>query len=558
MKVPYRTLRIFVRHSWPLVVVAILLGGVATFLSRNFILQNSMRQASQTLNHISSYYDVILDEMDSLSVMFSTNPEMMIRLQRILEDEAIIDLDNYREIKLIRSFLSAPVNARPYIDNIHVYLENSQKLVLSSNLGFTPLLYLEDSSWYATYKELSPDLRIYSEKVVVKQGSATERHIIRILRPIYAFTGTSIGVIVLDIKENSLSQSISIRDGEFLTVHNPQGQLLFSNPSSPSPYPEDEMQFFSAQSRKYGWNYTLGIYKPRLYELSTTLMKYTIALTAFALLLGLFLTQQTNRQERKFLDNVFRQLYQVGDTDLEGESAESYRNIFDYLNHHVIKTFLEQDYLRWQKEAMEYRALQMQINPHFIFNTLDTINWKAVKLAEGENDVSRMIFLLSRLLKYSLHVDDLEGVQLSKELEMTDCYLQLQQIRFRDSFTVVQKVDPSLLDIMVPSMLFQPILENSFDHGFVEGRALTILLTITEERENARIVISNDGNPLSEEEVERLNGEGVDVLKKKSSIGILNIRKRLMLFSQGKASMVVTSGERQGVSVTILMPCRRT
>ncbi len=543
------------RHSLPLVIVAFLLGGGAMLLSRNFIRSNSVLQANQKLSAVQAYYDVILDEMDSLSLMFSTNPEMMARLMRVLQEGGLVDLDNYREIRLIRSFLSAPANARPYIHNIYVYLQNPQDLVLSADLAFIPLSHLEDSSWFTTYQSLPSSSQSYSERVQLKEGTPTEQTIIRIMRPITNQLNARIGVIVLDIKENSLAQAYQFQEGEVLEVRSRSGELLFSN--TPRQYAKEDMQYFEATSSKYGWEYTLGMYKPLLYRLSTTLMYYTIALTFIALLLGLYLTHRTNRQERKFLSNVMRQLTQVADADLTGEGPEQYRNIFDYLNHHVIKTFLEQDYLRWQKEAMEYRALQMQINPHFLFNTLDTINWKAVKLAEGENDVSRMILLLSKLLKYSLQVDDFAGVPLSKELEQTSYYVELQKIRFPGRFTYTEQVDPTLLEVRVPSLLLQPILENSFNHGFVENRLLNITLTAYTTEQMLKIVVSDDGKGINESELAGLNTMDGDVLKKKKSLGLMNINKRLMLFSQGKSPIVVASSPEGGVTVTIVLPLRR-
>ncbi len=552
---PYRVFRIFLRHSLPLVIVAFLLGGGAMLLSRNFIRSNSVLQANQKLAAVQSYYDVILDEMDSLSLMFSTNPEMMARLMRVLQEGGQVDLDNYREIRLIRSFLSAPANARPYIHNIYVYLQNPQDLVLSADLAFIPLSHLEDSSWFTTYQNLPPSNQSYSKRVQLKEGTPTEQTIIRIMRPITNQLNARIGVIVLDIKEHSMAQAYQFQQGEVLEVHNRDGELLFSNTALQ--YAKEDMQYFQAASSKYGWQYSLGMYKPMLYKLSTTLMYYTIALTLIALLLGLYLTHRTNRQERKFLSNVMHQLNQVADADLIGEGPEQYRNIFDYLNHHVIKTFLEQDYLRWQKEAMEYRALQMQINPHFLFNTLDTINWKAVKLAEGENDVSRMILLLSKLLKYSLQVDDFAGVPLSKELEQTSYYIQLQNIRFPGRFTYTEQVDPSLLDVMVPSLLLQPMLENSFNHGFVEGKTLHICVTVSKDAEKMNIEVSDDGKGISAAVLAELNKNTADVLKKKKSLGLMNINKRLMLFSQGKSPLVVANKAEGGVTVSIVLPLRR-
>ncbi|MDT4762792.1 sensor histidine kinase [Sphaerochaeta sp. PS] len=554
-----RNLRLFIRHSLPLVFVAILLGSAATIITRNFLMQNSIREANQTLEQASAYYDVILDEMDSLSLMFSTNPEMMVRLQNIFR-QGTLDLDSYRESKLIRSFLSAPANARPYIDSIYVYLENDEGKVLSSNLGFTEIFRVKASSWFSSYGEKLENGNSYSEQLVVNRGTPTEQGIIRISRPITNPTGNFLGVIVLDLKESALAQSFgqfTAKEGKYLTVKNKQGSLLFSNPSEPCPYPVKKMQYFQTVSTKYGWEYTLGIYQPKLYELSTTLARSTIGLSLLALLLGLFLTHSTNRQERRFLSNVMVQLNQVGSSDLSEGSPSHYKNIFDYMNYHVIRTFLEQDYLRWQKEAMEYRALQMQINPHFLFNTLDTINWMAVKQAKGTNEVSQMIQLLSKLLKYSLQVEDSVGVPLAKELEQTNNYIEIQKIRFKDSLTFTQEIDPDLLDVQVPCMLLQPILENCLIHGFKGTTDLHITLTVRKDGEKVRIEIFNTGLALNEQELAYLNREDFDALKLDKSLGLMNIKKRLMLFAKGASPLTISSDGIQGVCVTILLPNRK-
>ncbi|MGH0054265.1 MAG: cache domain-containing protein, partial [Sphaerochaetaceae bacterium] len=263
-----RIIRIFFRHSLPLVIVALLLGGGATLLTQNFIRSNSIRQASQKLDAVQAYYDVILDEMDSLSLMFSTNPEMRLRLQRFLSEPESVNLDNYREFRLIRSFLAAPTNARPYIHDIYVYLENPKQLVLSSDLAFTAIPYMEDASWYETYQHLPWENQSYSARITIKEGSPIEQYIIRIMRPITSQANERIGVIVLDIKEQALSQAYQFQEGEILTVHNRDGQLLFSNPSHPATYPEEDLYTLKAYSSKYGWEYSLAMYEPMLYRLS--------------------------------------------------------------------------------------------------------------------------------------------------------------------------------------------------------------------------------------------------------------------------------------------------
>lgn len=168
-----------------------------------------------------------------------------------------------------------------------------------------------------------------------------------------------------------------------------------------------------------------------------------------------------------------------------------------------------------------------------------------------------MIQLLSKLLKYSLQVEDIVGVSLATELEQTHNYLQIQKIRFKDSFTFTQSIDQDLMDVLVPCMLFQPIIENCLIHGFKGTKDLKIVLTVQKIDENVHIEIWNNGPALSEEELKELNKEDFDALKQKQSLGLMNIKKRLMLFAKGESPLSVTSDGIQGVTVIIQLPDRR-
>ncbi len=547
-----RLVQIFITHSLPLLIVVVLLGSGATLLTRNFVRQSNIRQTSQTLNQAVVYFDSILDEIDALNLMFSTNPEITSKLQQVLNDN-LMGYENYREIRLIRSFISAPANTRPYIEGIYVYIQNDNDLVMG-NEGFITLSNTNTPEWFTDYFTIEHSSRAESEPLTVKRSPETK--VIRISRPVTNVMGNQIGVIVLDLKESSLSNTYASffpEESERLTVMNQNGAVLFSTPSDRQPFLESEMEYFTARSMKYGWTYSLGIYRPMLYALSTTIMRYTFALSVVAILLGLAITFQANKKERAFLGTVINQLQKAGAaTDIK--EPRKNRNLFVYLNDYVLKSFLEQDYLRIQKEAIEYRALQMQINPHFLFNTLDTINWKAIKLTSGQNDVSTMIQDLSKLLKYSLHVDNLEGVGLDEEIEEVQNYIDLQRFRFRDRFVFSRHIEETCLSARVPSMILQPVLENCFNHGFVENEVLEIELSVRITGERISIGITDNGAPIGEETLAELNDVSIDALQSSRALGIRNIRKRLQLFTRGQSSVTVRSDGIRGVSVIITIP----
>ena len=117
-----------------------------------------------------------------------------------------------------------------------------------------------------------------------------------------------------------------------------------------------------------------------------------------------------------------------------------------------------------QKQA-ELRALESQINPHFLYNTLDSINWRAIENEEYE--ISEMISCLADLLRYS--ITDIDGmVQVREEKQWLNKYLFLQQKRFSDKFTFIIRIPEEAEDILIHKMLLQPIIENCVVHGINE------------------------------------------------------------------------------------------
>lgn len=118
--------------------------------------------------------------------------------------------------------------------------------------------------------------------------------------------------------------------------------------------------------------------------------------------------------------------------------------------------------LQAQLSEARLRALRMQINPHFLFNTLHTISTYIERDPRG---VRRMIARLSDLLRYTLDKTDVNEVPLKQELGFVDGYLELQKIRFQDSLEVVYDVDPDVRDALVPNLILQPLVENAVRHG---------------------------------------------------------------------------------------------
>jgi len=196
-------------------------------------------------------------------------------------------------------------------------------------------------------------------------------------------------------------------------------------------------------------------------------------------------------------------------------------------------------------------ALQRQINPHFLFNTLNSIG----SLVRSKPELAReMIVKLASILRALLKTRE-AFVPFSEELAFTDDYLAIEVVRFGEKLRVVKEIAPESLDIIVPSMLLQPLIENSIKHGLeprIGGGTITLRSRV--EREMLVVEVEDDGVGMSPE---RAPGSGIS--RRGTGIGMRNVRERMqMLYGVGAAEsgarVEVNSRPGRGTSIVLWLP----
>lgn len=194
-------------------------------------------------------------------------------------------------------------------------------------------------------------------------------------------------------------------------------------------------------------------------------------------------------------------------------------------------------------------ALQSQINPHFLNNTLEIINWEA--RLSGADNVSGMIEALGTMLRATMNRKQKRFVTLSEELSYVDAYLYIISRRFGDRFKVCRDIDQSLLQMEVPMLIIQPIVENAVEHGVEENKDGMVGLRIYSDWDTIIIEVRNDG-VLGEKDKERidflLNGEDADENIHHVSLGIRNVNRRLKIIYGDECGLTITSDEKYTVS----------
>ncbi|SDX12674.1 sensor histidine kinase [Paenibacillus sp. CF384] len=217
-----------------------------------------------------------------------------------------------------------------------------------------------------------------------------------------------------------------------------------------------------------------------------------------------------------------------------------------------VTQLLDEKYALGQEvKSMELKALQAQINPHFLYNTLDLIYWKAMRIQE--QGIYDLVQSLSRFYKLSLSKGE-DIVSLRNEVEHIAAYIDIQNARFKNGITLVIDISEALYDHPMPKITLQPLVENSIIHGILETESETGTITISAATSNGKFVImvKDDGVGISQENLERIfNRDRTDPFH---GYGANNINKRIKLLYGEEYGLVYKRNEGSGVTVIIDLP----
>lgn len=253
---------------------------------------------------------------------------------------------------------------------------------------------------------------------------------------------------------------------------------------------------------------------------------------------------------RKFSIGDFDQRLEIDTMDEIGEVARCFNKMVE-----DIRTLIDENYVITLKEReSELAALQAQINPHFLYNTLDALYWKAM---EGENEeIAESILSLSQLFRLVLSQGKKE-VCVGQEMELILRYLQIQKVRFSKKLNYEIQVDESVKKAKIPKLIVQPFVENAIVHGF-ENVSTPCYLNVSGRREGEKIrfEVQDSGIGMRQDQIDAL-WEDEPVQYAKQRIGryaVKNIRERLKLKYHDDFSLEIRSEVGKGTTVILKVP----
>lgn len=313
-------------------------------------------------------------------------------------------------------------------------------------------------------------------------------------------------------------------------------------------------QFFICYSSVSSLDWVLVSSTPYSYLMQPiSAMRYSaVALVFLLLILCLLISRIIIGSITRPLNNMIQCIREASETRFEQELVDNGRDELSYLAQAYNSIFRQVQELVVQiqreqagKRSAEIRMLQAQINPHFLFNTLDSLRFTA--MMSNANSVSDGLAALSHLLRSSILQDD-PFISLAEELSNIQDYLTIQRIRQGSSILLQTELDDDAPNARIMKLLLQPIVENSVIHGRRDEEELLITVSARREGDMLRVIIRDNGCGFAPQEA--LPGERSHTF----GIGLSNVRERLALEYRDRFTFTIDSAPGQGTTVTITQP----
>jgi two-component system sensor histidine kinase YesM len=284
--------------------------------------------------------------------------------------------------------------------------------------------------------------------------------------------------------------------------------------------------------------------------LRNELLAWGVAITAVAYLIAILFSHSITRRISLLLRRIrsieplsTAYISRMGGKDEIGQLFHTYNTMINQIDE------MNRDQFKLGQEVKnaELKALQSQINPHFLYNTLDMINWMA---AQGRNkDIQRIILTLSRFYKLTLN-NGKDIISIRDELSHVSSYMEIQNARFENKIVFEPNIEEELLDCGIPKITLQPIVENAVYHGILcrPDRSGTVTITVKRNGTNILITVKDDGVGMNAHpQVAGGSGSG-------SGYGIRNVRLRILNYFGEAYGIVHRSAPGEGTTVEILIP----
>ena len=560
----------------------ILIGYIFYERSNQYILDRTDRETYQVLNLVRQNVDQLLQEIENQLLSLYDQEEVIGELSRLYSTSNIMQIEQNQES--INQYLRTFLLGKDQVDSVYMIPSGSAVYFadfkgssffleqLSKRPEWRSQLQAADGKvvWFPTYG-LAPNRFLSQPQYYIPVGMQV-KDVTDVLQPL--------GTIMLNVKIEALDRIIgpvSVSPNSVFMVTDSQGQVVWHHHSEIYGTNIRDETFYQEAVRHLG-KFTTQRLNGELYRIGVTQSDYNgwyyfsflpirdleaqsenmksflvltiVAFTALFVLLAWLTTHFITKPIRQMVaamklihkNNLGIRL-QTQSIDEIGLLQSAFNGMQDRINDLIYEVRVKSE----KEREAEVRALQAQINPHVLYNTLDTINWMAIE--RGQKDISEMITALSDIMRYAIRQKN-KLVTLKEEINWAENYSYLQKMRFEDRFDISFDIDLDIVEHKVPRLFMQPYLENAIIHGMehTESGGLIRITARSNEQGHIEVVIADNGCGISQEKLRAIKR------KETHGMGIYNLDERLQLEYGRPFGVTVESELNKGTTITITLP----
>lgn len=546
----------------------------------------------ENLVNMEAYLNSYLEEVDSIAKNVNYNYYLQDYLETVIKEE-----DDYVDSGIGKNMRSYEMSSQAFSDTL------LSRADISSIMIFGKKKMLLNRSMY-TYQKVALDyskLDWYAKAVAKPQDAIitgpnrhsffdTDDEVISLSREVQSYeNGTFRGVILINLNMNKITEicnSFQEKQENFICIINDKGELVYEKQNGRERFAFDEKENrqelntalgktkescfrLNYRGEKYlvtrtdmkttGWTLVSMVpYKSVMAETmaisGVMILAVAITLIVTLLLLNRILTGVVKplKKLEKYMvqvnpDNMDQRMEILTDDEI-GHLSMKFNQMMDRIRNLKEQVIEEQE----DKRKYELQALQAQINPHFLYNTLDSIIWMA---ETNDSNIVAMTEALAKLFRISLNKGN-EEISLERELEHVKNYLIIQSMRYADKFTYEISAEPGVERCRTIKLILQPIVENCIYHGIKKKRGTgKITIRAYRREQNLIIEVSDDGCGMPEEICRKILSDEIESENiSGSGIGVKNVNERIQLRFGKKYGLSYSSEEGVGTTVTYVLP----
>lgn len=554
------------------------------------IYENSVMYTQTIIGQLNQNIDSYISYMDNIASLVAGSGDAY----KYLYSESGIDALSLKEYNQCRQRLTEQfktiLKGRSDIRNIGIVRRESGSSSLFNNGMSTrnQNLKLDTQHWYADAVGKYDHYNLTSSHVQ-NVISGERPWVITLSRGIRNYTGEgdSDGVVFIDLNYSAISELctqnsvgtkgyVFILDQDGNIVYHPQQQQLYNELQTENislimnaktdvvtaGKGDDEKIYALSHSETTGWTIVGCMNMSELLKNSrkarSIYVLVALGLIAVALVISSEIARNITFPIQKLRDSMKR--VQKGDfsaAEIEVYSDNEIGSLtrsFNVMTHKIQDLMAQNIQEQEQKRKIELKALQSQINPHFLYNTLDSIIW----MAEGKKneEVVLMTASLARLLRQSISIEN-ELVTIGQEIEYVRSYLTIQKMRYKDKLEFEINVDPRITHVQIIRLVLQPIVENAIYHGLKYKESKGMLKVHGYELgERIIIDITDDGVGMDEETLKHIYDKH-KVNYHSNGVGVYNVQQRLVLYYGKEYGIIYHSEKGKGTTATVVIPKRQ-